>query len=280
MHPRRWLMPLALAAVISLTAVGSANSTSRSPLPGAIAPGADVAATATVRSTGGSSVTRLVVRDLKTGALRVVRTVPGAWALPRPVPGGAPEGLSWDGSTAVLRSRTSTDRFAVIKLKAQSPPRILELRASGALEYDALSRSGSKLYLSEYADKEAETLDRIRVVDVASGRMRARAVVDKSGSTAMAGVPVIRVVSRDGRTTYTLYEGPSHPFVHLLMTDSAISICIDLPAVGSPSRAGRWTLRLDDGGRRLRATSSRLRKQFLVDVGQQLGTVTVANLPG
>ncbi len=73
--------------------------------------------------------------------------------------------------------------------------------------------------------------------------------------------------SQDGSGVYTVYEGPEHPFVHALLTDMQISVCIDLPAEPATGGAtGRWTIELSDDGRVLTATSERLGKSFVMDV--------------
>ena len=91
--------------------------------------------------------------------------------------------------------------------------------------------------------------------------------MDKGGgSEAMSGTPVARVRSQDGGGVYTVYEGPEHPFVHALLTDMQISVCIDLPAAPDPTATGGWTIELSKNGRVLTATSERLNKSFVMDV--------------
>ena len=46
----------------------------------------------------------------------------------------------------------------------------------------------------------------------------------------MAGYPMTREVSADGRWHYTLYNGTEgHPFIHALDTTGPRAKCIDLP---------------------------------------------------
>ena len=263
---------------------GSATSRAlKGPAPAAneaVAPGARLLATATVRSDGaGRTLTRLVVRDLETRATRDVRSIPGAWALPRPVLGAAPEGLSWDGSVAVMRSLGRPGRFVVVPLSPRKPTRVIDVKAQGVLAFDALSVTGNALFLSEYADAKATVLERIRLYDLPTRTLRRQAVVDKlDGSETMAGVPVARTRSADGKTVYTLYEGARHPFVHLLMTDAVVSLCLDLPASAARSvAAGQWTLTLDSRAGQLRAVSRRLGKVFVIDVRNSIGAVEVTD---
>lgn len=222
----------------------------------------------------GVKLTRLVVRDSKSRAPRAVRVIRGAWGLPRPVKGAAPEGLSWDGSTAVLRSLARPTRFAVVSLTSKSPPRIVDLAARGTFEFDALSVTGNWLFLSEYANPTARVLDRIRLYDTVSGKLRQQPVLDKlEGGETMAGVPVARDRSANGATVYTLYEAQRHPFVHVLLTDSAISLCIDLPARGSLAAPGSWRMTLDEAKGTLRAVSSRLGKAYVIRIRDSIGTI-------
>ena len=206
--------------------------------------------------------------------------VSGAWALPRPVRAGAVEGLSWDGSVAVLRSLARPSRFAVVALEGDTPARIVDLSEQGRFEFDALSVSGDSLFLSEYAGAKATVLDRIRVLDTVTGKLRQEPVVDKlEGAESMAGVPVARVYSPDGATAYTVYDAQRHPFVHVLLTGDAISLCLDLPARGNAVTPGTWKLTLDSAKGTVRAASSRLGKAFVIRVRDSIGTIVrVENL--
>lgn len=241
----------------------------------AVAAGAALSATVNVdTSVAGLKVTRLVVRDSKSRATRATRVVRGAWGLPRPVKGAAPEGLSWDGSTAVLRSLARPTRFAIVSLTSKSPPRIVDLVARGTFEFDALSVTGNWLFLSEYADRTARVLDRIRLYDTVSGKLRQQPVLDKlEGGETMAGIPVARDRSANGSTVYTLYEAQRHPFVHVLLTDSAISLCLDLPARGNLAAPGSWRIMLDEARGTLRAVSSRLGKAYVIRIKDSIGTI-------
>ncbi len=58
----------------------------------------------------------------------------------------------------------------------------------------------------------------------------------------MEGLPLDRVASLDGRTVYTLYDGPFHPFIHALNTAEGWALCYDLPD-NLRSRASALVLR-------------------------------------
>ncbi len=237
----------------------------------ALAPGARAKAVSNVGSATNvvgkeHTVTRVLVADAKNDATGQVRYVNGAWALPVPVPGGATEGLSWNGRVAVMQSTDAASRLIAFRLRG-GRPQIVDLRREGTFGYDALSRNGTKLYLTQYRDASGAAVDRIRLYDLATRKLDPTPVVDKlEGDESMVGTPVARTWSADGGTVYTLYEGSAHPFVHMLQTAYAFTFCIDLPARGDPTTTGTWTLGLGAVGRKLTATSDRLAKSFLIDL--------------
>ena len=116
--------------------------------------------------------------------------------------------------------------------------------------------------------------------DIPTSTLRPQPVVDKlEGGESMAGVPVARARSIDGTATFTVYESNAHPFVHVLYTEDVISLCLDLPAKGSPDAPGRWTIAIDPSYTALTITSTRLGKTFRVnlrDIGAPV-LVTPAN---
>jgi hypothetical protein len=278
MTRRRSLLTVALTAAVLAVCASAYALTVVQPSPAkdeAVAAGAALSATVGVgTNAAGLKVTRLVARDSQTRATRTVRVIRGAWALPRPVRGAALEGLSWDGSIAVLRSVARPSRFVIVSLASKTPPRIVDLAAKGTFEFDALSVTGNWLFLSEYADPTARVLDRIRLYDIVPGKLRQQPVLDKlEGGETMAGLPVARDRSTDGVTVYTLYEAERHPFVHVLLTDSAISLCIDLPARGNLAAPGAWSITLDEARGTLRAVSSRLGKAYVIRIRGSIGTI-------
>jgi hypothetical protein len=97
------------------------------------------------------------------------------------------------------------------------------------------------------------------VYDVASRSLRPGAVADKRNlHTVMAGYPMARTATPDGRWVFTLYRSSDHVFVHSLDVDHAQAICLDVAHVhgdtSSPA-GGTWrltlrgsTLRVNHGG--------------------------------
>jgi hypothetical protein len=250
----------------------------------AFAPGAGTKGVANVGSAGTSStaktVTRLFVVDATTQENRSLQYVDGAWQLPVPVGGAAPEGLSWNGMRAVLASTDGPSRFVTFPLAADMSSsavhdQVIDLADQGTFRFDALSSDGAWLFLAQSKDAAGNAVDKIRAYDIAHRALQADPVVDKAGgSEAMSGVPVAREFAPDGNGVYTVYEGAEHPFVHGLLTANRISVCIDLPGEPAGATSGRWTIAWKVPGRTLEVTSDRLHKRFLLDVQDDFPTLT------
>ena len=179
----------------------------------------------------------------------------GSWGIPAVGPVGA--GLSRDGRTLVLASNAgpyaARSTFLVIRLPRM---KIRERVAiPGSFSFDALSPDGSRLYLIQYVAGQAGDFSDyiVRAYDVRRQKLLPGKIVDrKDDEKTMAGSPVTRAATADGRWVYTLYLKPSgEPFVHALDTVTATAHCIDLPS--PPAREGfpKATLSLRDHGRTL-----------------------------
>jgi hypothetical protein len=209
----------------------------------------------------------------------------GTWFVPAVAYDGSPGGLSADGRTLVL-SRFNrayppeTSRFAILntqrafRWRGQTPPprsrrffNYVEVR--GDFSFDAISPDGSTLYLIErYLPQSSGgsyiTNYKVRALDLASGQLLPRPIVDpEEPDERMAGLPVTRASSPDGRWAYTLYDGDGHePFIHALDTVGRTAVCIDLPQLEGRRFEGRklnvfnLRLRLQEGGSRLTVMSA------------------------
>ena len=177
----------------------------------------------------------------------------GSWGIPAVGPVG--QGLSRDGHTLVLAANAgpyaARSTFLVVELPRM---RVRERVAiPGSFSFDALSPDGSRLYLIQYIAGHAGDFSdySVRAYDLHRQRLLPGKIVDrKEDEKTMAGSPLTRAASADGRWVYTLYLKPSgEPFVHALDTVTATAHCIDLPA--PPSREGfpNATLSLGDNGR-------------------------------
>jgi hypothetical protein len=159
-------------------------------------------------------------------------------------------GLSTDGSTLVLinprrtfpRARTS---FVVLDAKSLRTRGHVVLQ--GDFSFDALSPDGTRMFLIHYLSRRDPTRYEVRALDVPSGRLLPTPIVDKSEpGERMAGFPITRETTADGRWAYTLYDGAGHePFVHALDTVNGDAHCIDLEMLAG--RQDLYNLRLGLG---------------------------------
>ena len=159
-------------------------------------------------------------------------------------------GLSTDGSTLVLinprrtfpRARTS---FVVLGAKSLRTQRQILLQ--GDFSFDALSPDGRRMFLIHYLSRRDPTRYEVRALDIPSGNLLPTPIVDKSQpDERMAGLPITRQTTADGRWAYTLYDGAGHePFVHALNTIDGEAHCIDLEMLAG--RQDLYDLRLDLG---------------------------------
>ncbi|HEU5141520.1 MAG TPA: hypothetical protein VFU04_00010 [Solirubrobacterales bacterium] len=186
-------------------------------------------------------------------------------------------GLSADGRTLVL-SRFAhaypprTSQFAILDTRRPfrwrgpgRPPRsrrlarFIDLR--GDFSFDAVSPDGSTLYLIQRSSKNRGpdyiTNYEVRALDVKSGRLLPEPIVDpKEPDERMAGLPITRASSPDGRWAYTLYDGDGHePFIHALDTVGRRAVCIDLPQLEGRRDLFMLRMRSDPAGRRLTVMS-------------------------
>ncbi len=119
--------------------------------------------------------------------------------------------------------------FVVLATRTLKTLHKIDLRGSWA--FDAISPDGSRLYLIEYLSVRPTPHYRVRLFDVARGKLDPRPVVDRrEAEVEMRGQPVTRKASGDGRWAYTLYARSGQPpFVHALDTVNVKAYCIDLP---------------------------------------------------
>jgi hypothetical protein len=169
----------------------------------------------------------------------------GAWAIPMSGIARTPTGLSGDGRTLILveaNPSAAQTRFAVLNTQSAKAPRILSL--PGRFAFDAISPTASHFYVIEQRDAEAGYF--VRSVNTQTGSLDEGVIVDKREvAEVMAGI-AIEQRSGIGGTVYTLYQGPEHPFVHMLLTQDRSAFCIDLPAAWGNDQANAfgWSLAL------------------------------------
>ena len=202
-----------------------------------------------------------VVTAVHRGDRRVLRSrqINGRWSVPPVTVDGATTGLSADGRVLVLARPerylppTSTE-LAVLDARRLLVRRRISL--PGFFTVDAISPDGRWLYLIQYAGQNV--LDyRVRALDTLTGRLAARDVVDpREPDEQMGGLPMARVMSRDGRFAYTLYSGGRENFIHALDTVRRSAACIDLAELPPGSDLSGFRLDLSADGRQVRVLSA------------------------
>jgi hypothetical protein len=226
--------------------------------------------------------TRVVAIGLASGESLRSMELAGTYRSPIVARDGLPRGLSHDGRTLVLAETRGTrdgaivSRFALLDTSFTRAPRIVEL--PGRFSFDAISPTGSIIYLVEHVPTTHPTDYQVRAYDVAAGVLRPNVVVDKlAGRLLMQGDPLVQLSSSDGRWVYTLYRNGHHgPFVHALDTVEAFALCHFLTegeAAGhgtggaSPTTAAEtaWTLALSADDRQLVAANPALGLLLRID---------------
>ena len=193
--------------------------------------------------------TAVLAQDASSGAVTSRFELPGRFGIPLVAYDSTAGGISGDGRTLVLiRPRAGFPRrsttFAIFSTgRRLSWRRTISLR--GDFSYDALSRDGRSLFLINYLSASDPTKYRVRVYDLARDRLAPKPIVDpREEPDEMNGFPLSRVMSRDRRWAYTLYQGgDGKPFIHALDTRDRKAVCIDLD---DPALAGAnpYNLRL------------------------------------
>ena len=193
--------------------------------------------------------------NVNRGAVYPWLRFPGSWGIP--TIGGQPgsgAGLSHDDRTLVLASNNSPytrlSKFLIVDLRRPKQTRTIELR--GSFSFDALSPDASRMYVIQYASPGDVSHYIVRAYDLRTNRLLPGKIADRAEhEESMAGSPMTRTTSADGRWVYTLYQKPSgESFIHALDTVGATASCIDLP---ENRHLYNVVLSLREGGRTLSA---------------------------
>lgn len=172
--------------------------------------------------------TRVDARFVEDTSYAQTWNLEGAWAIPTIGLARTPAGLSADGTTLVLvdaQPSANATHFAILGTQSSAPARIVSL--SGRYTFDAISPDGSRIFVIEYHDAPAGYF--VRSVNARTGVLDPGTIVDKRNlDEVMAGTALQQADGMNG-TVLTLYQGPDHPFVHLLQTVDRTAWCIDLP---------------------------------------------------
>ena len=204
------------------------------------------------------------------GQVLAWRSLRGTFTIPAVAYDGSPGGLSADGTTLVLiEPRASFPRaetkLLVLNGDGLKPRRLVTLR--GDFSFDAISPSGSWLYLIHYVSPTDPTRYLVQALDLQQGRLVAKPIIDpKEPGDKMRGNPLSRTMSADGRWAYTLYDGGgATPFVHALDTVARSAHCIDLDGIVAGTDLWRLRLGIDPGGTHLVVRDSS-RAKLLIDL--------------
>ena len=172
----------------------------------------------------------------------------GDYGIPSVAFDGTTDGISADGRTLVLATRGAqvvhggVSRFAVIRLPSLRLRQTIILQ--GLWSFDALSPDGQTMYAIEYQAVAPTVRYRVRAIDVATGRPRPGAIVDRrEPDERMSGAPVTRAGGVRTAWAYTLYaKSNGTAFIHALDTRSARAMCIELPWRGVQKAV--WAVRM------------------------------------
>jgi hypothetical protein len=242
------------ATFVVVPAAGAAGPplpSSASGRAGAVAPGGSERLIA--RRAGLNTIVTAVRRSDR----RVLRSrkISGHWSVAPVTVMGATTGLSADGRVLVLARPEryfppTSSAFAVLDARRLKVRRLIPL--PGFFTLDAISPDGRWAYVIQYPGENV--LDyRVRALDISTGRLAQRDVVDpREPDEQMGGLPMARVVSPDGRFAYTLYSGGEEVFIHALDTVGRTAACIDLAELPPDTDLSGFRLALSPNGRRVR----------------------------
>src|SRR4051794_16582019 len=183
-------------------------------------------------SNGGKTTVLKIVSD--GGRIFRSQTLGGEFSVPLVAYNGTASGLSADGDRlALIEPRPSFPRkttdLVILDTVTLKPLQAIHL--DGDFSFDAISPDGGRLYLVHY--RNGNPLDyEVRTYDVGRQRLLPDPIVDPDEpGERMAGLPLDRTTSPDGRWAYTLYSGGDETFIHALDTKGTTAQCIDLEGV-------------------------------------------------
>lgn len=191
------------------------------------------------------NATRIRTFDPATGAELGHLDVPGIWQLPTAAMSGVPEAVAVGGRYLTLADTTSlgqsgrtTSNFLIVDTSLRAAPQRIDLH--GDFLFDGLSADGRRLFLLENVTGGVNQALQyhVRRYDVANHALAPGVIADKTSSdgNTMAGTPLGRTTTPDGRWQFTAYAfGPSGPFVHALNLVDSTAVCLDLPATNDPN---------------------------------------------
>jgi hypothetical protein len=263
----RRLLPLVLAALVTVPTALADGGAAPVASEGVLAPGGKIryATLANGRSTtvNASRLNGVVIRW---------RDIRGHWGVPGVTLDGTPGGLSGNGRTLVLiQPQTAPvptrSVFLVVRTSDLAPLQRVDLK--GNFAFDALSPDGSRLYLVQRVSQHDLSRYVVRAYALDRHRLLPGRIADRTQrGWVMAGYPVRRVTSADGRWIYTFYvRSGAYSFVHALDATRGVAHCIGIPWNGAQNAIWNLRLSLRDGGRTIRVNWPSGREYLAIDRG-------------
>jgi hypothetical protein len=201
------------------------------------------------RGVGGETV---VTAERANGSVLRSQRIDGQFGIPMVTPNGLTGGLFRDGRAFVLQSMGYNARthFKVVRTKDLRVRQSISLK--GTFAYDALSPSGSRLYLIQHTSSRDLEHYVVRAYDLRTKRLLPGKIADKTQEGwVMQGFPVTRSAAAAASGVYTLYMNPGgYPFVHALDTVRGVAHCIGVAWQGT-DQGPLMQFRLGINGRRL-----------------------------
>jgi hypothetical protein len=185
----------------------------------------------TVTPVAGSA--RLTSLDPSSGRTIAQATIPRGYALPSLGYQGPTAGLSPNGQWLTLTDNGSamTGKLVTTFLVGSSSlsSSFKAVHVDGDFSFDAVSDTGQSLYLIQRMGDPNHY--QVRLLDVASGTLVERPIVDKrEPGEPMNGIRGDSVADAQGAYVFTVYAREAGPFIHALPLDQPFAWCIDLPA--------------------------------------------------
>ena len=264
----RRLLPIVVVALIAAPVAFADGESAPVAADGVVAPGGKIRY---ITVGGGDWTTVEAVRVYDGGLVRAA-TLHGRWVVPGVTIDGAGGGLSHDGRTLVL-TRLQTAPIptrSVFELVRTSDLRPLSRVAlKGNFAFDALSPDTSRLYLIQHVSSQNLSSYVVRAYDLGRRRLMPGRIADRTQrGWVMAGWPVTRVTSADGRWVYTFYvRSGAYSFVHALDATRGVAHCIGIPWNGAQDAIWQLRLSLRDGGRTLRVSRPSGREYLSIATG-------------
>ena len=183
------------------------------------------------------------------GSVLRTRALDGQYGIPTIQYNRPGDGMSRDGKTFVVENVGFADTSRFMLLSTSDLSTVDSFTLNGTYAFDALSPTGSMMYLIQHKTTQDINHYIVRGYDLRSHTLLPQRIADKTQKDwVMQGWAVTRATSPSGRWVYTLYTNPGgYPFVHALDTVKGVAHCVGLPWPATDSQQNavwNFTLRL------------------------------------